>query len=201
MLIVLGGKARAGKDTSALILQKVLNRYFEGEYYTRAYADELKEMLMKDLDLSYEQVYGDLKEVPDNRYIKDDGSYWTPREFLQYFGTNIYRNIDTLFWVKKLQKYVKQHGNTCIITDGRFVNEVDWVKGNGGIYLDVVKSVCGAKQGRRHSSETSLENFQSDYTIMNNFDTKHELEVYITGEIIPVVLKKLWGENHGREKV
>jgi len=201
MLIVLSGKARSGKDTSATIIQKILKNNFNIEYYTRAYADELKEMLMRDLDLTYEQVYGDLKEEPNLRYPKEDGTFWTPREFLQYFGTDVYRKIDPLFWVKKLQKYVKDRGPNCIITDGRFVNEVDWVKNSGGIYLDIVKSVCGAKQGRRHSSETSLDNLQSDYTIMNNYDTKSDLELYITDTIIPKILKNYGEKDHGREKI
>jgi hypothetical protein len=200
MLIVISGKARSGKDTASFILQKVLEKHFNVVYYTRAYADDLKEMLMRDLNLTYEQVYGDLKEEPDLRYPKEDGTFWTPREFLQYFGTDVYRKIDPLFWVKKLQKYVENNGSNCIITDARFVNEVDWVKSLGGIYLDVERSFCGAKQGKRHLSETSLDNFQSDYTVMNNSDSVKYLEMYIIDEIIPVIIKKLNGDMSCQKK-
>jgi len=37
----------------------------KGVYKTMAYADELKERVMQDFILTFNQVYGDLKEVQD----------------------------------------------------------------------------------------------------------------------------------------
>lgn len=194
MIIVLSGKAGSGKTVVESALKQVLldNRII---YYSRAYADELKEMLMRDLNLTYSQVYGKLKEVEDERYPKENGSFWTPRDFLQYFGTDVYRNIDSSFWVNKLRQYVDSKGTNCIISDARFTNEIDWVRDSGGIHFDIVRSTCGAKYGSTHSSEVSLDNVQSDYTIMNNNNSVEELLLYLNDAILPIILSKINGET------
>jgi hypothetical protein len=202
MLIALGGKARSGKDTVAKMLIYLLYKELDIEYYTRAYADELKEMLIRDLDLSYEQVYGNLKEVEDKRYPKDHldilKGYWTPREFLQHFGTEVYRRIDPLFWVNKLKLYVQKRGYNCIITDCRFVNEVTWIKDLNGIYIRIDRNKSGAKQGKDHKSETNLleSSLGPDIIINNNFETTDELFNYLTKNIVSKILIKI-GEQNG----
>lgn len=126
MLFVISGKARVGKDTFGKILKDALG----GQYVTVAYADELKRKCMEDFNLSYDQLYGDLKEVQDKRYKKitrgDKISYWSPREIMQFMGTDCYRNIDNNFWVKSLFKYLeKKRLHNVIITDARFPNEIE----------------------------------------------------------------------------
>jgi len=171
MLFVISGKARVGKDTFGVILKDAL----EGTYTIMAYADELKKKCMEDFDLSYEQLYGDFKEVPDKRYRKgpyfpDKKEYWTPREILQFMGTDCYRKIDNNFWVKSLIKRIKKDNLTnVIITDARFPNEIDIVKDLGAFHIRVLRDNTEEIHGKEHASEISLNNCTNiDFTVYNN---------------------------------
>lgn len=166
MILVLSGHARVGKDTFSELLKK----NFKDNYFTMAYADELKFRCAKDFELSKEQLWGDLKEVVDKRYPKKDGGYWTPREILQYMGTEAYRTIDNDYWVKQLFKYVDRNKlDNVIITDGRFPNEIKAVKERGGIHIRINRDGAQAAQGQTHASETSLDDGPDvDFYISNN---------------------------------
>lgn len=166
MLIVVSGHARSGKDTFAKILMDEL----KDGYITRAYADSLKERVMVDFNLSYEQVYGELKEIEDKRYTKKDGSYWTPREILQHIGTDAYRAVDDSFWVNDLFRYIETNNlNNVIITDGRFPGEIDAVYQRGGIHIRMKRNHGIFVNNTTHSSETALDNYEKcDYYIDNN---------------------------------
>lgn len=171
-LIVISGKARVGKDTLAEFLKK----NFVENYFTMAYADELKRRCMKDFELSRDQVYGDLKEVPDIRYTKvvdydaDTLPYWTPREIMQHMGTEAYRAVDANFWIKQLCKYIDRNKLTnVIVTDARFPNEVNAIKERGGIHIRVTRENAMEVHGMSHASETSLDSHMDiDFEVVNN---------------------------------
>ncbi len=173
-LIVISGKARAGKDT----LGEIMKHKFTQNYFTMAYANELKRICGKAFELSKEQLWGDLKETPDTRYPKKDAGFWTPREILQHIGTESYRAVEDGFWVRQLFKYIdRNYLENVIITDGRFPDEINAVKDKGGIHIRVMREEEGAAQGQQHASEVSLDNFDdADYVIQNN-GTIAELEV------------------------
>ena len=73
--IVIGicGKARSGKDTFAEMLAEELFDKIQKKFVMMAYATELKLRVQRDFDLSYDQLWGDDKEVEDKRYPKPDG--------------------------------------------------------------------------------------------------------------------------------
>lgn len=166
MIIVISGKARAGKDT----LGKMLQEAMEEEYFIMAYATDLKRRLREDFDLSREQLHGNLKEVPDERYPKKDGGYWTPREMLQFIGTDVYRSIDDLFWVKQLFKYVDRNNlKNVIIIDGRFPEEIEEVKNRGGFHVKIFRDADVEIHGTDHASETALDgSIYADFIVNNN---------------------------------
>jgi len=177
-LIVISGKARSGKNT----LGEILKRKFKENYFEMAYANELKRRLREDFDLSREQLYGDLKEVPDKRYRKitdkDEVVYWTPREIMQFMGTEAFRTIDDNFWVKQLLKYIDRNKlKNVIITDGRFPSEINAVKERGGIHIRIERDHSMQVHGQAHASEVSLDGYtEADYNIFNH-GTIAELEV------------------------
>ena len=189
-LIVISGKAKSGKDT----LGDILKAKFTESYYTMAYANELKRRCREDFNLTREQLFGDLKEVPDTRYPKKikwftvltgtntdeipEQEYWTPREILQHMGTESYRAVDDGFWVKQLFKYINRNNlENVIITDGRFPDEINAVKDRGGVHIRIMREEEGAAQGQQHASEVSLDYFEdADYIVQNN-GTITELEV------------------------
>jgi len=167
--IVISGTARSGKDTLADLLIKRLSRFVK-----IAYADALKEQVMEDFELTWTQLYGDLKEVPDSRYKKDGGGFWTPREIMQFIGTDAYRHIDSMHWVNKLFSRAEDGGyDDVIIPDGRFSNEIMAVKDRGGIHIRIHRDHSIFVNNSSHSSETALDKFELvDYYVNNNWNKK-----------------------------
>lgn len=188
MLIGISGKARSGKDTFAAMLAKELQKQTGQAYVLMAYAHELKIRVQKDFDLSYEQLWGNEKEVGDKRYIKplpDDIGipskgiihYWTPREIMQNYG-QFFRTIDYDFWVKNLFKVIdEKEFENVIVTDGRHINEVDAVVDRGGYHIRVEREDKDGVHNEQHISETALDvGHRIDFNVINNWTLKH-LEV------------------------
>jgi hypothetical protein len=186
MLIGISGKSRNGKNVSGEILQKYLGQLYNTEFVLMSYADELKKKVMIDFDLTYEQAYIE-REIPDNRYPKGDGIYWTPREILQFIGTDAYRHIDNNFWVKKLFDNIeKMCYSDVIITDVRLPNEVEAVKSRSGFHIRVERPNCNIfVNGSNHASETSLLE-EYDYKLINN-GSLEDLEKNIVYFLIPKI--------------
>jgi hypothetical protein len=62
----------------------------------------------------------------------------TPRWVLQYWGTEVCRNnFHTDIWVASVENKLRQTDENNVITDCRFVNEVNSIKSVGGITMRV----------------------------------------------------------------
>ena len=191
MIIGTSGKARVGKDTFAKMLAEELQKQTTGQAYVlMAYAHELKLRVQKDFDLSYEQLWGDEKEIPDKRYPKarsilpfcagnrddgkglevlEEGRYWTPREIMQAYG-QFFRTIDYDFWVKYLFRVIeeKEYKNV-IITDARHINEVDAVVDRSGYHIRVERENKDSVHNEQHISEIALDKgHRVDFKVLNN---------------------------------
>lgn len=171
MLIGISGKARSGKDTFAKILADELNKNGFGEFTLMAYANSLKMKVQESFDLTYDQLWGDAKEVEDVRYKKEDGSYWTAREILQAYG-QFHRTIDANFWVKELFRIIDiNEYENVIITDLRHVDEADAVVDRDGIHIRIYRDNSDEIHGSQHISETALDNYDKiDFIVINNYD-------------------------------
>jgi len=175
-VIGVSGKARSGKDTFAAMLAAELNEIEHEPYVLMAYAGELKRRCQEDFDLSFDQLWGDKKEHFDHRYPKrlsgfssDPSDYWTPREIMQSYG-QFFRTIHYDFWVEYLFKVIKEKEyNNVIITDVRHINEADAVKKHGGIVIRVIRDVDSNIHGKDHISETALDDYNFDWTVINNY--------------------------------
>lgn len=153
------------------------NKTFNGtEVRLYSFADCLKEFCINVLGLTYEQCYGteDEKNSRTNLHwskmptYKDDGGscvtefdpMMTGREVLQYFGTDIVRKMCDNAWVNAtINKIKKDNVKLALITDGRFVNEVETVNGIGGKTIRLLRNVAGKDE---HSSETVLDDYPRD---------------------------------------
>jgi len=171
MIVGVSGKARSGKNVFAEMLAEELHKRTGKAYVMMAYADELKNMAQKEFDISWDQLWGEEKEVEDKRYPKwdEDSGYWTGREMMQFLGES-FRRIDPDFWSKKLFRTIedKEYGNV-IITDVRYPNEVDPVKERNGYHIRVNRPSADKVHGSGHSSETSLDApYKVDFTIVNS---------------------------------
>ena len=182
MLFGITGKARSGKDTFAELFANALFKESGQRFILMAYAHELKLRVQKDFDLSFEQLWGDDKEVVDKRYRKYDtkpysaclGSsslpegYWTAREILQAYG-QFFRTIDYDFWVKSLFNVIedKEYKNV-IITDVRHPNEATPIKERGGYIIKVSRATETTIHGVNHISEVAMDDYPADAYIAND---------------------------------
>lgn len=174
MILGLCGKARVGKDLFAEILAEEIFNSVKKRFVLMAYAHELKNRVQRAFDLSYEQLWGNDKEIPDRRYQKyKEGNdiFWTPREIMQNYG-EFYRSIDYDFWVKELFRIIdeKEYSNV-IITDVRHPNEADPIVKRGGLIIKITSNRENKEQihGSNHISETAMDNYDKvDFHITND---------------------------------
>lgn len=205
MIIGIIGSARVGKDTFATMLAEEMFDVAKIRFILMAYATELKKRLQSDFDLSYEQLWGSDKEKPDYRYKKKGfkDSYWTPREIMQFVGTDCYRSVDDLFWVKLLFRVINDNEyKHVIITDIRFPEEADPISERGGYLIKVTsKRDLETINGSSHSSETSMNDYTNIDFHVRNDGSLDDLRV-VTKQVIKFILKseelkKRINENKG----
>lgn len=119
LILGLSGVARSGKDTTADYLVKNYN------FLKISLADPIKRYAMNMFDLSYDQLWGDLKDIIDPRYpricahgykeLRDCEictnlpSCFCPREFVQFLGTEFGRRFYPNIWLDMLFRELKKY--------------------------------------------------------------------------------------------
>jgi hypothetical protein len=89
----------------------------------------------------------------------------TPRQVLQYFGTEYVRKVQNDFWVQKVVEFVQNHPNKkVLIPDCRFPNEAAAVWGVGGKVIRVLRLDLPLPKDA-HPSEQEIENIKPDLLI------------------------------------
>lgn len=159
MIIGLGYRKQSGKDTVADYL---VERY---SFTKASFARPLKDACIAAFGFTEEQVNGSLKEVVDPRWNL------TPREALQYVGTEMFRGWREDFWVNRLVSNLKRKP---VITDVRFPNEAEAVKEAGGVLWCVDRPSLGPPSDG-HTSETSMRGYDGWDAILNNIGTFEHL--------------------------
>lgn len=166
------------------------NKEFETEYHIlynsiveKGIIDEISK---KYLSGKFPHVYTDTSSLEEDYVTKIN---LTPRLLLQLLGTKCGRNIiHPNIWVNSLmreyfcvQSDLAPNGIDCpnwIITDLRFLNEMEAVKKRNGITIRVNRDIYlpgGGELGyKEDESETELDNAEFDYVI-NNDGTIEEL--------------------------
>ena len=176
IVFLLGYKSLAGKDTFADAI-KSLN-------FTRvAFADKLKYTVADLYNMTNEQVFGKLKDVPDERYpnLIDNNpefQHLTPRRILQIFGQN-QRAIQPDIWPRyafdtTIADEMNKGKSRFIITDFRFINEYEVAKKYCDLYnlrlitIRIDRNIS-AKSGSFDVSENELNTFNKwNYIVTNN---------------------------------
>lgn len=184
-IIGLSGYARSGKDEAA----KVLVNEFG---FTRvAFADKLREVLYalnpivapsKELYFTRSKAVVNLQEVIDvygwDNY-KETEYGAEIRRLLQRLGTEAGRQTlwDSI-WVDAALTGHPEDAR-LVVTDCRFPNEAQAIKDRGGVMVRIKRhgpdgillGPATAPDGTVHASETSLDDWSFDYTVMNDYDT------------------------------
>ena len=88
------------------------------------------------------------------------------RRLLQILGTEVGREMfGQDFWVNQAMKNLGKF-DKAVITDVRYPNEYKAIKAREGIIIRIIKPGTGAVN--MHASETALDNFSFDATIVND---------------------------------
>lgn len=153
-IIAFTGLIGSGKTTAA---NYVVHRY---GYHKLPFAEGLKSMMMA-LGLTYDQVYGDQKEIPLSILCGK-----TPRYAMQTLGTEWGRQlIGENFWPNLWKANAEQYSNRVTCDDCRFPNEATVVRSIGGIVVKIIRS--SVKPGT-HPSETEMVKILPDYVLTND---------------------------------
>jgi hypothetical protein len=179
-IIGITGKKFCGKDTLG-------NFFVENKGYQKiAYADALKDAVKAIFDFDDEQLNGSKKEVVDEFWNK------TPRQVLQFVGTDLFRNhtheimpnIGKDIWCqvvkrKILNKLNENPNAKFVVTDARFQNEVDVVKQLGGTVIKLYRNTGCIDN---HESESLIDSLYCDYQYENN-SSKEDLYQQVVSEL------------------
>jgi hypothetical protein len=77
------------------------------------------------------------REEYDPFWSKKFGYQFTPRMALQAIGTEVGRDLfDANIWISRLEKNIEENKN-YVITDVRFKNEMNWIRNNNGILIEI----------------------------------------------------------------
>lgn len=179
-LIAITGKKFNGKTSVANILNKTYN------YNIVSFAEPLKNACKEIFQFSEDQVNGNLKESIDTHWKK------TPREILQFIGTELFRDrlyyclpwIKQDIWIEVLNKklmsaWENDKNAKFVITDLRFINEELFVRNHNAIIVKVHRNKPISSIYKNHNSEIEMNYINADIDIYNNFETLDELEVHI----------------------
>lgn len=168
MIIVgVAGALEAGKDT---IANYMVRRY---GFVRRAFADSLKEEVLTRMQKT-------LRAYTTAAYWRDDDGLihdliWVKKDafsraILQEWGTELRRQDDPDYWIKRFQAWAHEHQpQRVVVSDTRFENEAVTILGMGGYLVRVTRP---GRTGDTHQSERDLDHwtlwagtFQNDGTI------------------------------------
>lgn len=139
-----------------------------------AFATALKEISMGLFGLTKDQCYGtdqDKNTFTTWRWENMPGvgkkkGRMKAREFLQYFGSDICREINENVWTDTtIEQIEKESPLIAIISDCRFPNEVEAIHSAGG---KVIKLTRHQDTKDRHASETALEDWKEWDAVIDN---------------------------------
>lgn len=218
--LAVSGKIGAGKDTIAPLILNLYNIQEENRVQ-ESFAYALKKEVQDIIDLLRKIPEISAQEISQRMYILETDAklmiewlYETTfdktltsysrtaniRKALQYWGTEVRRNQDSEYWVKKcIQSSYRQisEGKSVYITDVRFPNEADAVLNAFGnvVRIDVSDKVqqqrissrdgiTVSKEAKEHASETSLDEY-------NDFNTRIDTDLLTPLEVAQNIVKKL----------
>lgn len=165
------GKKGSGKDTIADYLTNNHN------FVKLSFANHLKETCKYLYPLLTDEHLNDpiLKErslsfLPNNR---------SPRQLMQYLGTDLCRKLDPEIWINRLKFDVEKipSSSSIVFSDIRHQNELDFVT-DFNIFLPVIIINVERPSDKLKNDNHSTENNELDYRFINivkNDKTKEEL--------------------------
>lgn len=149
------GRARHGKNTFVEELHALMPR--ESKLYS--FAAALK---------SFARVLGmTAKDAP----------------LLQALGTDVFRRLNENIWVDIIKHQLEEEApQYALLTDVRFVNEVDFIRSQGGIIIKIIRlnpdgsTYYSADRDKDHLSESCIDAIEADFVFKVKSGNKVEIE-------------------------
>lgn len=209
VLIGLTGPAGSGKDTVADLLVT------HAGFYKMAFADPLRAEVcdafcIEPLYLSRRETKEHamsclaLSKCADQAFVDRMAVHWeadlamprSPRQILQWWGTDYRRAQSPNYWAKQTARrvydlFADRITHRIVITDVRFDNEAELIDRHGGLVWQVTRPGCDVAPGA-HISEVTGEAFKPDAVLHNSHDIKH---------LQQLVLGEFWAHDAGLESV
>lgn len=197
VVIALIGKKGSGKDTAANHIQKILreNQIKVGEiqHFAKPLKDFCKKLcgifLPEEFEFSDENKdkvfscdhssWEGYNKVSDSNVVFIDKPFefpyghtavFSPRILLQQIGMTLRETFnDNIFVESLIHKVINEDSDVSIIADVRFPNEIASLKliFEHVIFIRIIRPNCN---NSNHISETALDNYEADYTILNDSD-------------------------------
>lgn len=136
--ILLVGFAGSGKSTAGEYIRDKFG------YTSESFAKPLKDAVAAIFGWPREMLEGDteesrrFREKPDPYWSDIFGRPYTPRMALQQMGLDVCRkHIHDGIWVSSLEKRLRESSGErgVVVTDGRFPNEIEAVRRQGGLVI------------------------------------------------------------------
>lgn len=163
MILSCNGKIGSGKSTFSEMIKKLDKRFEE-----KSFAFKLKQIVALITGTNIEE---NLSQEGKKTVIPEFGK--SLGEIQQIIGTEVMRNnFDSDVWVKSLFMDYKPERDFWIISDVRFINEVNYIKNMGGIVIrlegDPSKTRENSNRDLNHISETELDSYDGfDFVFKN----------------------------------
>lgn len=181
MRIVIGisGKKGSGKNT----LASQIVQHCGGDYTVIHFADRLKSICIEISGFSKELFYDDilketellapvdldtwvdrLSDLTDLHILPRGLTAKTPREILQFVGTDYVRSVDRNFWERKLVERVSTfpENTRIVVADVRFPSEADVIRSLNGVLVGVSRPAKNTTSVDKHKSETGVGDITTD---------------------------------------
>lgn len=174
-IYAIAGKRGSGKTTFASIVQK-----YNKNFKIISFASELKNMAIKIFKLLPEDteilekkecllknpIYMDeylteMRDLTGLDITKKGLIAKTPREVLQFFGTNYVRSVQDSYWIERCILEITQCKKQILIPDLRFLNEADAVRHVGGKIIKIERMEFNISESL-HPSEIEMDKIEPD---------------------------------------
>lgn len=187
----ISGLKSHGKDTLAKRIVETDSRFI-----ILHFADELKRLAGEVYELTHDQMYKQaFKEVPLEEPIELDSKLAqlcdetkldiqpagmvakTPREVLQFLGTEYVRKTQETYWVDVVVDQIRTHNGYALVPDTRFPNEAQALRDLGGQII-LVHRLDLEIPPDTHASETEILKTSPDLylgTITDRFSLQREV--------------------------